>query len=79
MGIGRPDVPHISILGPILPPMTRGCWKRGTMVIGRREILHISIMDHIVSPMTRGGLRPRTGEYGICTDYGNTFLNSPFP
>ena len=49
MGIGRPEVSHISILGPILPPIKRG------------------------------SLWHRTCKYGICTDYRNTFLNSPFP
>ena len=49
MGIGRAEVPHISILGPILPSMKRG------------------------------SLGPCTGKYSICTDKGNTFLNSPFP
>ena len=49
MGIGSPEVSHIPILGPILPPMKRGSFW------------------------------PRTSQYGICTDLGNTFLNSPCP
>ena len=49
MGIGRAEVSHISILGPILP-----CMKQGILL-------------------------PRSGKYGVCTDMGNTFLDSPCP
>ena len=94
MGIGRPEVSHISILGPILPPMKRGsfcprtshygiCTDMGntflTMGIGSAAVSHISILGPILPPMKRGSFLPLTSQYGICTDEGNTFLNSPCP
>ena len=49
------------------------------MEIGRAEISHISILGPILPPMKRGSLLPRSGKYGVCTDFGNTFLDSPCP
>ena len=63
--IGSAEIPHIC--------------KRGTMGIGWAEISHISILGPILSPMKRGTLLPHSGKYGVCTDVGNTFLESPCP
>ena len=49
------------------------------MGIGRAEISHISILGLLLPPMKRGNLLPRSGEYGVCTELGNTFLDSPCP
>ena len=49
------------------------------MGIGRAEVSHISILGPILPPMKRGNLLPRSGKYDVCTDLGNTFLDSPCP
>ena len=43
------------------------------------EVSHISILGPILCDMKRGTLLPRSGKYGICTDSGNTLLDSPCP
>ena len=49
------------------------------MGICRAEISHISIQGPILPPMKRGTFLPRSSKYGVCTDLGNTFLDSPCP
>ena len=49
------------------------------MGIGWPEVSHISILGCILPPMKWGSLWPRTGRYGICTDYGHAFLKSQCP
>ena len=49
------------------------------MGIGRDEVSHVSILGPILPPMKLGILLPRSGKYGVCTDMGNTFLDSPCP
>ena len=49
------------------------------MGIGKAEVSQISIRYPILPPMKRGSLLPRSGKYGICTDYENTYLDFPYP
>ena len=49
------------------------------MGIGKADISHISILDPILPHLKRGTLLSRSGKYGVCTDLGNTFLDSPCP
>ena len=49
------------------------------MGIGRVEVSHTSILGPILQPMKRGNFLTRSGKYGVCTDLGNTFLDSPCP
>ena len=53
--------------------------KRGTMGIGRAEVSQIYILVPILPPMKLGTMLPRSGKNGVCTDLGNTVLDSPCP
>ena len=49
------------------------------MGICRAEVSHISILGPILTLMKLGTLIPRSGKYDVCTDLGNTFLDSSCP
>ena len=49
------------------------------MGIGRAAVSHISVLGSILPPKKRGTFLPRSGKYDVCTDLGNTFLDSSCP
>ena len=49
------------------------------MAIGPSQFMQLSVLGPILPPSRRGSLTARTGKWGYCTDYWNTFLVSPYP